>query len=203
MSRKSKRYVYPSCDKYYVYALFKPESPVPFYVGKGKNGRINNHFLPCNLKVNTPKNNVIKKYGDSIKRDILCYFDNEEKAYEFEEYLISLYGLMGEGGCLTNYAKNRKQYSKLFVENVVKKSHSTRKRMCSKQTIFKILDLYFNKFYTNKQISEETGVSPEYIGAIKNGHKYKKDYFDYINKNLISVDRDWETPVSSEICLLV
>ena len=42
-------------DKFYVYALFKPQDFNPFYVGKGVGERVNDHFKPSNLKKNTLK----------------------------------------------------------------------------------------------------------------------------------------------------
>lgn len=54
MTKRLKENVVPICnDKYYVYALFKPNSYNPFYVGKGIRNRTNDHFKVCNLLDNT------------------------------------------------------------------------------------------------------------------------------------------------------
>ena len=97
-----------------------------FILVRAKGERVNDHFKPSNLKVNNPKTGKIKHYGNQVKREILCYFDDEQKAYEYEEWLISAYGLESEGGILTNYAKNRFEYSDRFVEDVANKGGKSR-----------------------------------------------------------------------------
>lgn len=93
--------VKPTLDKFYVYALCKP-CGTPFYIGKGINGRINHHFTQSKLSHDSLKNLYIKQYGDKVRREILCYFDTEERAFSHEEWLISYYGTLNNGGILTN-----------------------------------------------------------------------------------------------------
>ncbi len=84
--------ILPTSDKYYIYALCRPNG-VPFYIGKGKGRRVNDHFSKHQLKVNTPKTGKIKHYKSSVRREILCYFEDEYEAYEYEAWIISQYKL--------------------------------------------------------------------------------------------------------------
>lgn len=170
-------------EKFYVYALFKPASYNPFYIGKGRGQRINAHFHPANLTKNTPKTAVIKKYGTSIKREILCYFDDENKAYDFEEYLISYYGLESEGGCLVNYAKTRFQYSDKFVEDVASKGRLNREYKYSKEIVFSVYDKYFKDKLEIYEVAESTGISENYIYYLLAGKKHKYLFEEYVNSN--------------------
>jgi hypothetical protein len=170
-------------DKFYVYALFKPTSYSPFYIGKGRGQRINAHFHPANLSKNTPKTAIIKKYGNSIKREILCYFDDESKAYDFEEYLISYYGLESEGGCLVNYAKTRFQYSDKFVEDVCSKARLNREYKYSKEVVFSVYDKYFKDKLEIYEVATSTGISENYIYYLLSGKKHKYLFEEYVNSN--------------------
>lgn len=170
-------------DKYYVYALFKPNDVNPFYVGKGIRERINDHFKECNLKGNSPKKAVIKKYGNSIRREILCYFDSENSAYEFEEYLIELYGLISEGGCLTNYAKTRFQYSDKFRSEISSIGYLYRARKHNKQTVMVALSLFYKDNLPLDEISVKTGISRHYLLSVVKGLSYKLDFKEFANDN--------------------
>lgn len=173
-------------DKFYVYALFKPQDFNPFYVGKGIGERVNDHFKPSNLKKNTPKTSIIKKYGDKIRREILIYFDNEDDAYSFEEYLISLYGLLSEGGCLVNYAKTRFEYSEEFVTNFSSIGHLSRKRKYSKEQILSILFRFYLDKQTTDQIIKEFGIEENYLSYVLRGVKCKADFKTFLNMNSLS-----------------
>ena len=180
MTAMLERTVKPLVNKFYVYALFKKTSYLPFYVGKGKGVRINNHFKESALKVNSRKVQTIKKYKDTIRREILCYFDNEESAYDFEEYLIGYYGVVSEGGCLYNYAKTRYEFSKAFSKEVAAKGHVNRERTYDADTIFKVYNLYYDLHKTYLEISKETGVCYNYVGYIVRGKKCKSDYNNFL-----------------------
>lgn len=173
-------------DKFYVYALFKPQDFNPFYVGKGKGERVNDHFKISNLKKNTPKTGIIKKYGNKIRREILAYFDNEDSAYAFEEYLISLYGLLSEGGYLVNYAKTRFEYSDKFISDFSSIGHLSRNRKYSKELIIDALTKFYINRQTSKQVSRDTGIEENYLGYVLRGVKCKTDFNAFLDINGIS-----------------
>lgn len=178
-------------DKYYVYCLCKPDGTV-FYVGKGKGSRINDHFKPSSLKLNTPKTGKIKKYGKDVKREILCYFDEEYSAYSFEEWLISFYGLESEGGVLTNYAKNRFEYSERFITNVSSKGHLHRKKKYSDEQVISALKMYFEDCQNIQYTSEQTGIPRTYLTYCLRGKKNKVLYNNHVGKT-IKKNREYES----------
>lgn len=179
-------------DRYYTYALCKPTGEV-FYIGKGKGSRINHHFQKWHLsKSNNKKNQTIRKYGNTVKREILCYFNNEEDAYLHEEWLISYYGISCEGGSLLQYAKTRDHYAKSFSK--VASKHS-RKKTTKKveELVLKVYKLYFTDCENRYYISEETGVSFATIYTWIIGSKHKVLYEKYITSGVIIKNREVTT----------
>lgn len=165
-------------DKYYVYGLFTPNG-VPFYIGKGKDRRINEHFRNYRLKEDNYKNRVIKKYGVSaIKREILCYFDSEGSAYDFEEYLISVYKLKNDGGCLTNILRHNKDYPKVSQEVNLKKGVASIKY--PEPTIVEVYKLYFTDCIRALQIAKQLGMSAHTVADLVKGESRKDLYSKYI-----------------------
>lgn len=181
-------------DTYYVYALFKRGDVNPFYVGKGLNNRVNHHFAKWSLRDNNRKNKVIRKYFHTIKREILCYFDNESSAYGFEEYLIGLYGLASEGGCLFNVAKSVND-----IPEVRKKASTqaalNRHRVYSEEEVLTVYTNYFEKCMSFKRSAEGTTMCPRYVNSVIKGKKLKAFYKKYILSGTVKNNRKPEDNV--------
>lgn len=176
-------------DKYYVYALCRPCGEV-FYVGKGKGKRINHHFQDYHLKKsNSSKNHIIRKYGNSIKREILCYFDNEGSAYDYEEWLISYYGLVSEGGQLHQYAKTRNEYADAF-STIASESSQTKTTSDVEDLVFKAYYLYFTECENKYFICEELNLNFDTLRSWVTGRKHKILYEKYITNGIIVKNRE-------------
>lgn len=164
--------------RFYVYALCKP-CGTPFYIGKGIDDRINTHFWPSKLKENTPKTGIIKKYGEKCQRHVLCYFDNEDDAYHYEEWLISHYGVSWDGGILANFAKNKYDYP-------VKEQSGRDGTRLGKLTTYTdeqivlAYKLRFTDCLPSSEIAKLTGISYTYLSYVLAGTSCIKHYEDYI-----------------------
>lgn len=109
--------------KYYVYVLCDPRDNTIFYVGKGKDNRINAHEAEARSGYNSYKCNKIRliwEKGFDIKKQIVRHFPNESEAYLFEERLIRKLGIYN----LTNITcgnsidyKNRPLKEKKKIKN--------------------------------------------------------------------------------------
>ena len=116
------------------------------------------------------------------------YFDCEESAYAFEEYLISFYGLLSEGGCLVNYAKNRFEYSDKFISDISAIGHLSRKRKYSKEDIMSVLKRFYVYKQSKQQIVEDFNIDENYLGYVLRGAKCKSDFKDFLDLNRLSVE---------------
>ena len=109
-----------SSQNYYIYVFLDPRKPgrytyknlgitflyEPFYVGKGKNNRYKNHFMPSYLKKNTHKSNKIKsiqKEGLSvITAKPLSNLENKEAYIKEFNFIQNIGCINKKTGPLTN-----------------------------------------------------------------------------------------------------
>lgn len=171
-----------------MYGLFKP-SGIPFYIGKGKGNRINNHFSPSQLKKNTRKSNFIKKYPDQISRQILSYFDKEEDAYLFENWLINQYGLIDEGGVLYNYSKSlgNSDYSYSFAKDVSQKAYKEDANhfKYTQDQVVNVYRLYFEQGIIGDKLEQLSGIPKDYCYYLTKGIKHKRYFSKWVLSGLI------------------
>lgn len=94
-------------DIYYVYALIDPVTNLPFYIGKGKNGRMYDHLKNYKNTQNNKKCNKISEIRNKGHEPIaiILFSDlSENEAYLIEEDLIKKLGRenIDNAGILTN-----------------------------------------------------------------------------------------------------
>jgi hypothetical protein len=97
--------------RFYVYELIDPRTDRVFYIGKGKDNRIDHHEREARRGKLSHKCNLIRQIeasGHQIGKRKVCHFEDEQQAYSFEAYLISKVGLqnltnvtIGGGGSST------------------------------------------------------------------------------------------------------
>lgn len=158
-------------EDYYVYALYDTGG-IPFYIGKGRGYRVNNHLKPSSRQEFSHKSHKINKLLKErtyIRREILSYFSNENDAYEMEEWLISYYGLVSEGGCLTNIAKNRND----TTYKTTKASNLKRSKTSSKldeDAAKKLIAMYSENRYSQKELATIFNISETAVSSLLCGH---------------------------------
>lgn len=93
---------------FYLYGLFLGESDFPFYIGKGRGGRLRAHLEPRLRKTKSLKNHIINKaFAEGVvivPRKLYVGLD-EETAFMMERSYIAHYGRRdNETGILANHS---------------------------------------------------------------------------------------------------
>ena len=116
---------------YYIYAYIDPRNNLPFYIGKGKDGRKFNHLKEHdNHTENRDKLAILKELKQlgmtPIITELESNIDNELLAYNREDYYILTYGRKGfePNGILTNKTIGGKHPPTPIWTEEKKKTHS-------------------------------------------------------------------------------
>lgn len=79
-------------NEYYVYAWYKPHEKHPFYIGKGKNNRMNGTHYVANVPAYCQR---VWDANPGCKVEIIKSNLSEQEALKLEKNLISEYRQMG------------------------------------------------------------------------------------------------------------
>lgn len=176
-------------NKYYVYAYYD-KNGYPFYIGKGKGFRVNNHMKPSSRCETNYKNNKITSLLKSqgyVRREIIAHTTTEEEAYDLEEFLISSYGLKNDGGMLTNVAKSRYDIPPSVYSKKSRKAAATKQVKYSEREALEMIDLHYYKLFNQKELGEIYNISASCVGALLCGDT--KMYGHLNKKHIPKVNR--------------
>lgn len=156
--------------KFYVYALYSPDG-YPFYIGKGSGRRIDDHFRKPSLSTNSHKNNKIislLKTSGFVKSEILSWHENEKDAYEMEGFLIHYYGLISDGGILTNIMRNNLDIPDSVRKLVVRRHEKSR---INDNVVVDLHSKYISGELSLQHCADVLGVSKPYLSQIFDGKR--------------------------------
>lgn len=173
---------------YYVYVLRKPDG-CPFYVGKGRNSRVNSHFTPHSLREDSLKNRAILKHGvENCYREIVAYCDEESDAYELERFLMAEIGcLLDKTGPLTNVdipITGAYRYKKSG-----EKVRAAPKCKYSEATVFRFYVMEFELCLPRGVITDALGIERNYQLNLARGTARRDLFSKYVTSGLVVNNR--------------
>lgn len=152
---------------WYVYAYLR-ENRTPYYIGKGSGKRCYTKHQRNNGGFSAPQKEKIL---------ILKKFDNEEKCFEFEKYMIFLYGRKIDGGILINECLGGLGKKTLLTEDErIEKRKQSRKKWLEKNKEYHRDYWQSNKEKLNNQQKET------YYKNIENRKEYWQNNKEEFNK---------------------
>lgn len=168
---------------YYVYIWYNPTTHKPFYVGKGKNSRA------YAISKKSRNDLFLKEYDCFIRQGKKPYVViiemglSEEESLVLERKLIKKYGMLHQGGILTNKSlfeggkSNISPTTKKLLSDKVKGELNGSSRF-STEEITKCFDLLVEGL-SNKNIEEITGIPSSTISDLRYGKKWNHIYVKY------------------------
>ena len=166
--------------QYYVYELIDPRTNLPFYIGKGKGKRIDQHEKEARKGIKHPKCDVIndiKNSGLQVSKRIVKWFDNEPDAYNFEEKHINDVGLDN----LTNLVKGGRWVFPYFRKA---STHEDESLIQAIAYLIRKTDRLFKEGKTSlfiKLFNQEIAISKDTLNKV----------IDNISKPLASHGQEW------------
>lgn len=165
----------PLPTHFYVYALLDPRKPgsfcfnrfkmpfEPFYIGKGKNGRAEEHFKSSTLakKLNNPRHNKIRSILRSGHEVVVKYLKrnlNEQDAYDLERKMVKTVGRkdLKTGPLLNLCDGGRGPINLKFSEEAKKAVSDSKKAMTAQQKVLRkerFLESFHGRSKEDKEIS--------------------------------------------------
>lgn len=170
---------------YYVYILLDPKTQIPFYVGKGTKDRCLSHQKFKDNCKNIKKDEIVRKIlqeYNKVPYKIIKTFDNENDAYDYEEFLIKEIGIKN----LANICPSRRppsQKGKKRKRSTIKMISKNAKSQGLQRTISHVVD-YQDVFYNllvDIKNGERRGNTVKKLNiTIDLYNKVKRNYNKYI-----------------------
>lgn len=181
--------------RWYVYELVDPRDQRIFYVGKGKENRIDSHEIEAAKGRISRKCIKIREIQQSglqiIKRKIALFWD-EDAAYECEEELIECYGLENltnvlPGGRLSYIKARKKKKEKAKVKKISETESVKILARHIRLTKFFKEDLYYMSGNKQKPVHPEMNLVMKewFLSFIKGRLTWAKSIFEAHGVNII------------------